>query len=334
MVTMNQVAKSANVSRATVSRVLSGHPSVTSETRANVMYWVKKLDYKPNIIAQSLVGNKSQLLGVIVPNLSNPFFAEIVDAIEEEAMNLGYGVLIASHSGNIQKESNIINTFLNRRVDGILIIPVKRDISIKHLKTIKNPVVSITKTMDEIDSVSMSDEKAIELVVKHMQELGHQKIGYIGKIDSAKHRNLKVMVARYGLEISNIIALDSGNNYDEYQVIKKQMLDQNIEATIFFSHNDIVAVDAVQALKDLSYKIPEDIAVIGFDNTILATKIEPKLTSIAQPTKEIGSTAVNHIIDKINNLTEELLTVRLEPRLIKRDSTVKKNIEKNSIKER
>lgn len=333
MITMNEVAKNANVSRATVSRVLSGHPSVTAETRANVMYWVKKLDYKPNIIAQSLVGNKSQLLGVIVPNLSNPFFAEIVDAIEEEAMNLGYGILIASHSGNIQKENNVINTFLNRRVDGIIIIPVKRAVSIKHLKTIKIPVISITKTMEDIDSVSMSHNRAIELIVKHMIELGHEKVGYIGKLNSEKSNSLIEITSKYGLKITDVIELDTGNNYDDYEKIKKEIQEKSLESTILFAHNDIVAADTVQALKDLGYDIPSEIAVIGFDNTILSRKLDPKLTSIAQPTKEIGSTAVNHIIDKINGLTEELLTVKLEPRLIVRDTTVKKNVEKRKLEE-
>ena len=145
MTSMQEIADKAGVSRATVSRVLSNHPSVKADTRKKVMYWVKKMNYEPNMIAQSLAGNSTNLIGVIVPEIAYPFFSEIIEAIERQAFYEGYSIVISNTNRKIEKEKNIIAEYKKRKVDGIIAVPVSERESVSVYKKISIPVTVITK---------------------------------------------------------------------------------------------------------------------------------------------------------------------------------------------
>ena len=177
MVTMEDVAKAANVSRATVSRVLSNHPSIKMETRSHVMYWVKKLGYEPNQVAQSLAGNRTNIIGVLFSDLSNPLYASLMTAIVHEAEIYGYSVILGDAQRDRAREANIINGFKRRKVDGIIVRPIGTP-NRKLYSGISVPLVSLFKLTDKKNIIISSEEGGMQ-VARHFCELGHRNVGYI-----------------------------------------------------------------------------------------------------------------------------------------------------------
>lgn len=332
MVTMKQVAEKAKVSQATVSRVINGHPSVSLELRRQVMEWVDKLGYQPNKVAQSLAKNKSHLLGVIVPAVSNPYFSEIILSIDETASYYGYNILLCNTKGNIQKEKEVIKILQGHKVDGILLVPA--DVEASHLKTLKNeklPIVIITRNIPGFDSVSVDHGKGVSIVVDHLINLGHTNILFAGNQRDEKFRVFEKRVLEKGLKfgsynLNNLIEINEWlelNSHQAYEQTKKYLLENKLRATAIFACNDIAAFGVMQAIKEQGLKIGKDIALVGFDNTFLASIISPRLTSVAQPTKEIGRIAIEIALNRINKKLEgEPINISLEPRLIVRESSL------------
>ncbi|MFW5686703.1 MAG: LacI family DNA-binding transcriptional regulator [Halanaerobium sp.] len=335
MATMEEIAEKAGVSQATVSRVINGHSGVSERKRKLVMEWARKLDYQPNRTAQSLKNNKSNLIGLIVSDISNPYFAEIVHAVEKEAAQNGYNIILCNTENNIQKEKESINTLRSRQVEGILIVP--SDKSAPHLKNIKKlnlPIVVITQISDLFSSVAVDHAKGGEMIVKHLSDLGHTKIGYIGPLSYAGYTEDKFEGYKNGLKDSNlefnskyVIKTDGGmpelssqNAYKKVcQFLEKK---ENELATAYFAYNDLAAFEAIKAFEDYNYQVPKDIAIAGFDNTSLAQINRPGLTTISQPIKTIGHVGLDMLLKKINN-DNESQNIILEPQLIVRDSTIK-----------
>ena len=180
MASMQDIADKAGVSRVTVSRVLSNHPSVKAETRQKVLYWVKELDYEPNLIAQSLAGNRTNIIGLLVPEIAYPFFSEIIEAIENQAFYEGYSVIICNTHRSLEKEKNILAQLRQRKVDGVIAVPVSTKRSLPAYQRLQVPAVMITKRMEGFSSVYISHYQGGQQIAKHFLNLGFQKIGYIG----------------------------------------------------------------------------------------------------------------------------------------------------------
>ncbi|MGM0414937.1 MAG: LacI family DNA-binding transcriptional regulator [Bacillota bacterium] len=335
MATMEEIAEKAGVSQATVSRVINGHSGVSERKRKLVLEWARKLDYQPNRTAQSLKNNKSNLIGLIVSDISNPYFAEIVHAVEKEAANNGYNIILCNTESNLQKERESINTLRSRQVEGILIVP--SDKLAPHLKTIKKldiPFVVITQFSDLFASVAVDHAKGGEMIVRHLADLGHTKIGYIGPLKYAGYSEDKFEGYKNGLKKSNlefnleyVIETEGGApELSSQDVFKKvnQFLKQKDRslATAYFAYNDLAAFEAIKAFEDHNLKIPEDIAIAGFDNTSLAQINRPGLTTISQPIKTIGHVGLDMLFDKIKENKEDEKII-LEPQLIVRESTLK-----------
>lgn len=156
MSNMQDIADKAGVSRATVSRVLSDHPSVKAATRKKVLHWVKELGYEPNLIAQSLAGNSTNIIGVIVPEIAYPFFSEIIEAIESQAFYEGYSVIICNTNRSLEKEKNILTGLNKRKVDGIIAVPVSTEFSLNSYRKLNIPVTMITKKVEGFHSIYIS----------------------------------------------------------------------------------------------------------------------------------------------------------------------------------
>ena len=150
---MQDIADKAGVSRVTVSRVLSNHPSVKAETRQKVLYWVKELDYEPNLIAQSLAGNRTNIIGLLVPEIAYPFFSEIIESIENQAFYEGYSVIICNTHRSLDKEKNILARLRQRKVDGVIAVPVSASQSLSAYQRLQVPAVMITKKMEGFSRV-------------------------------------------------------------------------------------------------------------------------------------------------------------------------------------
>ena len=202
MVTMKEIAKMVGVSQATVSRVINGNPSVDSDVRLKVMKLVKKYDYKPNVSAQNLVGNKTKLIGVIIPHISNPFFSEIIMAIEGEASLYGYRIILCNSHGSLNEEKNYVSILKSYNVDGILITPCNyRDKYFQGLKDSETPIIVITQDVPGFSCISTSHYKAGRIVAKHLTNMGYSKYVYIGREEDDNAMGFKDELKNSGVDI-------------------------------------------------------------------------------------------------------------------------------------
>lgn len=324
---MNDVAKKAGVSQATVSRVLSGNSSVNPEIRRKVMEWVRKLDYTPNIIAQSLVGSKSLLIGVIISDISNPFFADIIKAVESEAAKYGYSIILCNTDYNLEKEKKYISILKSYKVDGILIVPSnKKDKSFFCLKNSGIPLVVITYDIRGFSCISISHYMAGQVVAKHLINMGYSKFIALGPTEDDKMIGYKQQIESSGFNIDNDFVIINDENHNLANLNIKKFIINNLqsEGIGIFTYNDMRALVVLHILKEIKVKVPEKVALVGFDNTFISKEVSPTLSSVAQPIEEIGKQSVEILMNKIykpENKQEKHII--LEPRLVVRESSVK-----------
>ncbi|URZ02264.1 LacI family DNA-binding transcriptional regulator [Clostridium felsineum] len=324
MVTMKDIAKKSGVSQATVSRVISGNVSVNPEIKRKVMEWVRKLDYKPNIIAQSLVKNKSLLIGVIITDISNPFFSDIIKSVESEAAKYGYSIILCNTDWNLDKEKKYISIMKSYNVDGILIVPSNaKDTYFKSLKNINIPIVVITQNIDGFNCVSISHYLSAKDVAKHLISMGYSKFVFVGSEEDEKCRGFKDEIESSGFKVENdfFAVSDKAVNTDLKELLESDLKNEDIG---IFAYNDIEALVVLHLLKEMKVEIPEKIALVGFDNTFISKEVSPTLSSVAQPIEEIGRQSVEILIDNIcgkKDVQEKHIII--EPRLVVRQSSVK-----------
>ena len=326
MVTMEEVAKAAGVSRATVSRVLSNHPSIKPETRGNVMYWVRKLGYEPNQVAQSLAGNRASLIGVLFSDLSNPLYAALMTAIVREAEKEGYSVIVGDAQREKAREVNIIKNFKGRKVDGIIVRPIGQP-NPKFYSGLNIPMVSLYKKTDRRNIIISSEEGASQ-VARHFAGQGHKKIGYLGPASAQsgndKFAGFKSGLEEYGLDTAAVLECDqreTAENQKAYELIQSYFQSHDPhEITAWFAHSDIAASDVIRALDTCGIRVPDEVAVCGYNDTLLARKMIPTLSSVASPIDEIAHSAVELLIRDMEDQNGEE-TVYLSPRLIVRESS-------------
>lgn len=336
MATMEEIAEKAGVSQATVSRVINGHNGVNERKRKLVMEWARKLDYQPNRTAQSLKNNKSNLIGLIINDISNPYFAEIVHAVENEAAKNGYNIILCNTENDSQKEKEAINSLRSRQIDGLMIAPADKQAShLKSLKALNISVVVITQIEENFTSVAVDHEKGGKLIAKHLVDLGHRKIGYIGPGNKKgfrkdyKFEGFKKTLLESGIEFKDDYFIQIDRNLPEvalkniYNKVSNNLRKNKSAASAYFAHNDLAAYEAIKAFEDNNYHVPEDLAIAGFDNDIYSQIIRPSLTTISQPIKTIGHVALEILLKKIDNIYEKNENIMLEPKLIIRDSTLK-----------
>ena len=330
MVTIREVAEKAGVSPSTVSRVLNGHPSVRPERRRLVMEWVERLGYQPNSIARGLATNRSHLIGVIIREISNPFFAEIIQAIEESATQNGYNILLCNTSGNLQREKNAINILLSRQVEGLLLVPAfEKEPHLECLFNRKVNVVCITLPSEKFDWVAIDHRKGGRIVARHLISLGHTELAFVGNDEDEKFKGFREEIERAGLSFNRenliktrgyreLISHEAYNRTREYLVKHRKP-----GFTAIFACNDLTAFGVMQAMEEAGIKIGKDVALAGFDNTFLSRAIKPQLTSVAQPTAEIGKIGTELLLKRIRGIRDDYPTaICLQPRLVARESTL------------
>ncbi len=328
MVNMQQVAEHAGVSRATVSRVLANHPSVTAATRQKVLYWVDKLGYQPNLVAQSLAGNRSNILAVVVPEIAYPFFSEILESIESQAFYAGYSTLICNTCRSLEKEKNILNKLRQRQVDGVIAVPVSVEESPAAYHKLNIPTVMITKRVEGFCSIYISHYEGGAQIAKHFLSLGFQRIGYIGPIQQStsalKYEGLRDYLQENRVKLTDVIECKAPANMNANQVfanVKRYATEHGIRAEAFLANDDITACEAVAAFRELGLSVPQDVAISGFDNSLLAKEMNPKLTSVAQPLQEIAQKAVDVLLEQIREPSPARM-YEMPSRVAARESTL------------
>lgn len=335
MVTTYEIAQKAGVSQSTVSRVLNGSSAVNPETKQKVMEWARTLNYQPNRIARSLITKRSNLLGIIIPDVGNPYFTDVLKAVEQAADLNGYNIILCDSRGNLQKEKQSINLLRSHQVDGILLVPVNKVASQQNIpKQCEVPVIAITQDVAPLTSICVSHTRGGVLVANHLLELGHTNIAFIGATDDEKCQGLREALTIRGLPFhdENMITFERAwEPLGSHEVHTKlnAYLDRKrtLDVTALFATSDVVAFIAMHILQERGYVVPDDIAVAGFDNTFLAYEARPQLTSVVQPVTEIARLALDHLLEKIaGRQPEQPVKIVLEPTLVIRDSTLKTKI--------
>lgn len=329
MVTIREVAESAGVSYATVSHVINNTRLVSQETRERVVAAMDALNYRPNALARSLRQGKTNTLGLVLPDSANPFFAEISRSIEDEAFKKGYSVFLCNTELDTQRELFYVDVLSKKQVDGIIFVAAGDQAdSLDFLLRRNMPVVMIDRDVPnvEVDAVLTDHQLGGFLATRHLLDLGHNRIACIAGPSSITPSAERITGYRNALE-------EAGIPYDENLIIRgdyhaqsgmeitHSVLKMNPRPTAIFALNDLMALGALRAAAEVDCSVPDDLAVVGYDDLEIARFTNPPLTTISQPKKAIGAQAINLLVDRISNKSRPPSRLVLPPELVVRRST-------------
>ncbi|MFT4416615.1 LacI family DNA-binding transcriptional regulator [Fredinandcohnia humi] len=323
-VTIIDVATHAGVSKATVSRVINKNPNVNEEIRQKVLHSIEELGYLPNAFAKNLAKNTSNVFGLILPDITNPYFPILARGIEDASHRLGYSLFIANTDNNPDIEQEYIDKFISQQVAGIILISSSLDeLKVKKLSELSIPFVLCDRfIMDSpFDTVSIDNYKASYEVVKHLINKGHKDICHLSgplNVQSANRRKQGYVDAIKENDLEPCILYGDFNFESGYQLMKTILEDKNPSAV--FAGNDLIALGAMNAIQEAGLTVPEDISVIGCDDILFAQMSRPKLSSISIPAYQIGVTAVDMMVDRIKGVSTQPRNLVLEHKFIERES--------------
>ncbi|OES43434.1 LacI family DNA-binding transcriptional regulator [Domibacillus iocasae] len=330
MATIIDVARLSGLSKTTVSRVINNHAYVSEEKRALVLKAMKELDYYPNPAARRLRGQVTTTIGVVVPKITNPFFAYLVDAIEQAAYKNGYQVMIFQSNEDREKELSFLNLLKTKQVDGIIMTAIENDWKAVEPFTKYGPIVLCNEYINEpsVPIIKLDQFKGTYMGIKHLIEKGHQKIAYCtgglfaeeGK-DKDRNRGYQKAMEEAGASINpNWIFVDRHTIEDGKSVLKS-LLEMDDRPTAVFTGSDEIAAGMIAYAEEQGIAIPNDLAVMGFDDQPLAELISPKLTTVRQPVDQMGEKAAEVIINRLHDENAQTYHYELPIEVIVRQST-------------
>lgn len=330
--TISDIAKEAGVSRATVSGVLNDNPNVSEKTRERVLAIIKKYNYEPNHVARALALRKTGLIGLVVKDISNPLYSKISLGVEEVCEETGYSVIIGNTHKEWQREVEYVNLLKRRRVDGLIIFPLQRGVDISHIRELKEanlPFVLLAEVPDlDADLVRSDDETGAYQATRHLLNLGRRHVLYIAGPPSfmANDRRLegfKRALGEYDIELTPQHLVQSGWRLEDGYEAGKRIVEEQKMLDGAFCYNDPVAIGLMRALLESGQRIPDDIAIVGFDDSSVSGYLNPGLTTVAQPAHEIGRQAALRLVKRIRDKEKIKSTKQLylDTQLIVRDST-------------
>ncbi|OGS20357.1 MAG: hypothetical protein A2252_00440 [Elusimicrobia bacterium RIFOXYA2_FULL_39_19] len=307
VITLKKIAEELNVSAMTVSRALNDKAWVESKLKEKIQKKAAQLGYKPNHIARSLVSSKSNTIGLIIPQFEISFFPEICIGVEKPCSERNYEIYICCSYGKAKREAEEINSLLSRKIDGLIIVPSQdeHDISVyRELLKNKIPFVLVDRYFSHINcSYVVSDDKTGAYnAVSYLIDLGHRKIAHISGPKFASTTQSRIAGYRNALKSKTIDSeLILEGSFDEksgYETMKKILKEKY---TAVFAANDFTAFGALQAIEEAGMKVPDDISIIGFDDSHFSKYLKVSLTTVRQNPVEIGKTAVEILFENIQN---------------------------------
>lgn len=332
-VTIKDIAKLAGVSTTTVSKIINGKDNdISSATIERVSEIIGELHYSPNTIARSMVTKKTKTIGLIIPDVRNPFFTDLTRGAEDVANERGYSIFFCNTDDDLSKEIKYINNLIEKQVDGIALAGAAvRDKALEEKVNIRIPIVSLDRNVYfkgiegkiEVDNFSGAYD-----AVSYLIKLGHEKILFL-----SGQLNIKLSTDR--LEGYKKALTDNHINYDEslvvvgryssdfgYEAIKKMTINRGI--TAIFCGNDLIAIGAIKALKERNIRIPGEVSVVGFDDIYISSLVTPTLTTVKQPSYEIGYLAMEKLINILDGKENINNKVEIKLELMVRESTCKR----------
>lgn len=333
--TIYEIAKRLNISPATVSRALTGHGYVRKELRDEIMRVAEELDYQPNSLARSLITRQTHTIGLVLPDITNPFFPGVARGVEDVAHRHGYNVILCNSDGNARKEAAYLKVLRSKQVDGIVFTTSQVGTShIRQLLAARIPVVLADRRMNiEADYVVVDNIEGSYQATQHLVHLGHSEIGFItgprGVTTGIERiEGYKRALQENGIEIRSELIVEGDYRQNSGYRLAEKLMRRHKPPTAIFACNDLMAIGVLEWLEQRGMRVPEDVAVVGYDGTLLSAIVH--LTTVAQPMYELGALACEFLIARIQEKDRPLQQAVLRPQLIVRDSSIVRNKVKRS----
>lgn len=332
MVTIKDVAREARVSISTVSRVLNMSGYTSEKTKEKVLHAVKKLGYTGSLVAAAMIKKQTLTLGLIIPDIKNIFHSDLTRAIEDGANSHGFNIFLCNTDNNLQKEVEYIHLLIAKGVDGIIFSsPEVKDKNIKEVKE-KFPDLPIVILGSKFHNLTVNEILVDNFdggyrATSHLLEKGHKDIAFIsGGIDSyssiERHKGYKFALNESGIPINDDFVIFDRFYIESGYKNALKLLQKNKRPTAIFAGSDSIAVGIYKAARELNIKIPEQLSVVGFDDSQYAEILSPMLTTIHTPIKEMGQRAIEIIVKSLKEKKIFKETLMLYPTLVERESTM------------
>jgi LacI family fructose operon transcriptional repressor len=328
--TLKDVAERAGVSYATVSRVLANKPNIREETRQRVLQAVHEVGYRPNRVARSLRSQNSQIIGVVVSNIIYEFFAPLVRAIEDYVSQHDFGLVLCNSDESPQKEKRSVNLLVEENVAGVVIAPtIEENDALDQLLDAQIPVVTVDRRVKDcsgLDSVVIDNAKSAFQLIDHLITNGYRRIGAVLGSQSLYTARERYAGYKQALQFHDIpldpaiVASDTPSPENGY-ALALALLKMSTPPTALFTSNHLLASGAFKAIKEVGFTLPDDIALVTFDNSTWTELVEPKLTVVEQPAAKLGYTAADLLIQRIANPDLPYQDILLEATIIVRGSS-------------
>ena len=329
MVTIKDIAREVGVSPSTVSRALSDSPLISEKTRQSVKEVAQKLGYERNELARGLVKGSSGAIGLVVADITNPFFSDIAQGVGEVAHRCGYGVMLCNTAGKTNRESSYVRLLRRKRVDGLILTSATMDDPyLGDLAKTRIPFILVSRLCNSVDApyVVANDRAGARLAVEHLIELGHERIGFIGgpaNVQSSRDRmaSYREVLREHGLAEKEEWMSFSDFTQAAGRKVGRHMLSLPERPSAIFAANDVTALGVLEVAEELGYQIPDDLSLVGYDDITYASLPRIQLTTVAQPAQEMGQIAGEWLLSSIEGHKSYPLRCVLNPHLVVRCST-------------
>jgi LacI family transcriptional regulator len=317
-VRIDDVAQKCGLSIATVSRALDGAKSVSRSSRDKVLQAVAELNYTPNELARGLARNKSNIIGIVVSDISTFFSSTILSTIEKQATQAGHSLMVCNILEDLEKEKKYIRTFEQMRVQGIILMHEGMDSELlQMLEHIKVPIVcsSVRLKQMNISCVIVDDEQATYDAVTYLISMGHKRIAYFGfisentSIGRTRYDGYRRALQESGIVIDKDLIFTGGMDLENGYQFMHELVNRRNSATAVFSGSDDLAIGALSCANDIGVKIPEEISIVGFDNSKITPFIRPALTTVSQSFEDLGIRTIELLEEHIQNPHKEPIEI-------------------------
>ncbi|WP_426446288.1 LacI family DNA-binding transcriptional regulator [Paenibacillus sp. S-38] len=334
-ITIYDIAKEAEVSVSTVSRVLNSTAPVKASTKETIMRVIEKYRFQPNALARSLIKKESGTIAMILPDITNPFFPEVFWGSENVAREKGYTFFLCNSAGEYSRESEYLSILQEKRVEGIIFVGGRINLADCPPQLIQEvteaaesiPIVLVNGNLSKsnLHRIYTDEAAGAAMAAQHLVDLGHRDIAFIGGLDHITTTIQKVKAVKKKLKEHGLPLRSEWLHFGEFSItagreLMNKLLDGEERPSAVICVNDFTAIGAIKAATERGLRIPDDISIVGFDDSPLATAVIPELTTVTQNTFELGKLAVERIYQMINGLPAKRTTV-LQPELVVRQST-------------
>ncbi len=328
--TIDDIAKLAGVSYQTVSRVINNKPYVSAATKQRVQKVIAEMDYRPNPIARSLATARTATIGLVVPDISNPYFSAIARGVEQVAYAHNYSVLLCNTGEDASRELEVLHTLDERYVDGVIACGLRHEDALLQEALTQFPATVLVNrhfTDETIPAIMVDDVLGGYMATQHLLQMGHTAVGFMAGPTNSYSGVKRLQGYQQALEEANIVCRTGWVQHSLPTVAGGEaaahsLLSNHPELSALFCYNDLVAIGVLRHCAVQGRRVPQDMAIVGYDNIMLATLVSPPLTTCHVPREEMGSQAVSMLLNCINNEAKKCDEIVVTPELIIRASTV------------